>query len=76
MMNPQYTKECVCSLSLVFLELIGLLHSREECTYQSFQRLLRWASCVRGLISSQGDGHQLSVAYQKVSHVCANSLSF
>ncbi|KAG2046346.1 hypothetical protein BDR06DRAFT_1014796 [Suillus hirtellus] len=39
----------------------------EERTYQSFQQLLRWVPTVRGLISSQPDGHQLSIAYQKLN---------
>ncbi|KAG1891843.1 uncharacterized protein F5891DRAFT_1131472 [Suillus fuscotomentosus] len=41
----------------------------EGCTYQSFQQLLRWIPTIHGLISSQTNGHQLNLAYQKVSHV-------
>lgn len=39
----------------------------EERTYQSFQQSLRWVPTVRGLISSQTDGHQLNIAYQKLN---------
>ncbi|KAG2754551.1 hypothetical protein P692DRAFT_201703947 [Suillus brevipes Sb2] len=39
----------------------------EGRTYQSFQQLLRWVPTVRNLISSQTDGHQLNLAYQKLN---------
>ncbi|KAG1844481.1 hypothetical protein F4604DRAFT_1596155 [Suillus subluteus] len=39
----------------------------EEKTYQAFQQLLRWVPCIRSLISSQSDGHQLNVIYQKLN---------
>src|SRR5882757_7023980 len=43
-------------------------YTREEHIFDSFQQLLRWVPCIRNLIYSQGDGHQLITAYQKVCH--------
>jgi hypothetical protein len=45
-----------------------LFYSRKKCTYQSFQQLLHWVPTIHGLISSQTDGHQLNIAYKKLSH--------